>query len=123
MPVRVDEVDLATPERMAANVLSIIPLFLVFAAFMGGMNVAIDAMAGERERGSLEPLLLNPVHRGAVVVGKWLTTVVLACAARDACVCCAFLLVVKRVPLQDLGVKARFDICSPCWACWRPWCR
>jgi len=108
MPVRVDEVDLATPERMAANVLNIIPIFLVFAAFMGGMNVAIDAMAGERERGSLEPLLLNPVQRGAVVTGKWLTTVVLACVAIGVCLG-AFLVAVHRVPLQDLGVKARFD--------------
>lgn len=108
-PVKVDEVDLATPERMAANVLNIIPIFLVFAAFMGGMNVAIDAMAGERERGSLEPLLLNPVQRGAVVTGKWLTTVVLACVAIGVCLG-AFLLAVKRVPLQDLGVKARFDL-------------
>jgi sodium transport system permease protein len=109
MPVRVDEVDLSTPERMAANALQMIPLFVVFAAFMGGMNVAIDAMAGERERGSLEPLLINPVHRGAVVVGKWLTTVVLACAAVLVCLA-AFLVVVNRVPLQDLGVKARFDL-------------
>lgn len=108
-PVRVEEVDLATPERMAANVLNIIPIFLVFAAFMGGMNVAIDAMAGERERGSLEPLLLNPVERGALVVGKWLTTVVLACIAIAVCLT-AFLVAVHRVPLQDLGVKARFDV-------------
>jgi sodium transport system permease protein len=108
LPVRVDELDLATPERMAANVLNMIPLFLVFAAFMGGMNVAIDAMAGERERGSLEPLLINPVQRSAVVLGKWLTTVVLACVAVGVCLV-AFLLVVKRVPLEDLGVKARFD--------------
>jgi sodium transport system permease protein len=108
-PVHVEEVDLATPERMAANVLNIIPIFLVFAAFMGGMNVAIDAMAGERERGSLEPLLLNPVERSALVVGKWLTTVVLACIAIAVCLT-AFLLAVHRVPLQDLGVKARFDV-------------
>ncbi|MFL5346557.1 MAG: ABC transporter permease [Hyalangium sp.] len=107
-PVHVDEVDLATPERMAANILNIIPIFLVFAAFMGGMNVAIDAMAGERERGSLEPLLINPVQRGAVVLGKWLTTVVLACVAIGVCLA-AFLLAVSHVPLQDLGVKARFD--------------
>lgn len=106
--VRVDEVDLATPERMAANILNIIPIFLVFAAFMGGMNVAIDAMAGERERGSLEPLLINPVQRGSVVLGKWLTTVVLACVAIGVCLA-AFLLAVSLVPLQDLGVKARFD--------------
>jgi sodium transport system permease protein len=109
MPVRVEEVDLSTPERMAANALQMIPLFVVFAAFMGGMNVAIDAMAGERERGSLEPLLINPVHRSAVVVGKWLTTVVLACAAVVVCLA-AFLVVINLVPLQDLGVKARFDL-------------
>ncbi|MBN1210390.1 MAG: ABC transporter permease [Myxococcaceae bacterium] len=109
LPVRVDEVDLATPERMAANVLNMIPLFLVFAAFMGGMNVAIDTMAGERERGSLEPLLINPVQRGALVMGKWLTTVVLAGVAVAVCMA-SFLLVVHRVPLQDLGVKARFDV-------------
>jgi sodium transport system permease protein len=109
LPVRVDEVDLATPERMAANVLNMIPLFLVFAAFMGGMNVAIDTMAGERERGSLEPLLINPIQRGALVVGKWLTTVMLACLAVAVCMA-AFLIVVHRVPLQDLGVKARFDV-------------
>jgi sodium transport system permease protein len=107
-PVRVDEVDLSTPERMAANLLAIIPLFLVLNAFVGGMNVAIDAMAGERERGSLEPLLINPVHRGALVLGKWLATVALACIAVFVCMA-AFLLVLKRVPLQDLGVKVRFD--------------
>jgi sodium transport system permease protein len=107
-PVRITEVDLATPERMAANLLTMIPLFLVLTAFVGGMNVAIDAMAGERERGSLEPLLINPVHRGALVVGKWLATVALACTAVLVCMA-AFLLVLKRVPLQDLGVKTRFD--------------
>lgn len=108
MPVKLEEVDLATPERMAANLLTIIPIFLVFAAFSGGMNVAIDAMAGERERGSLESLLLNPVRREALVVGKWLSAVMFATAAATVCLL-AFLLVMKRVPLQDLGVKVRLD--------------
>ncbi|XXF78773.1 ABC transporter permease [Myxococcaceae bacterium GXIMD 01537] len=107
-PVRIDEVDLSTPERMAATALNMIPIFLVFAAFIGGMHVAIDTTAGERERGSLEPLLLNPVPRGALVTGKWLTTVLMACAAVLVCLA-AFLLVTRRVPLQDLGIKARFD--------------
>ena len=107
-PVRVDEVDLSTPERMAATALNMIPIFLIFAAFMGGMHVAIDTTAGERERGSLEPLLLNPVSRGALVAGKWLTTVVMACVAVFICLA-AFLVVTRRVPLQDLGIKAYFD--------------
>ncbi|MCY1082367.1 ABC transporter permease [Archangium lansingense] len=108
MPVKVEEVDLSTPERLAANLLTIIPIFLVFAAFSGGMNVAIDAMAGERERGSLESLLLNPVQREALVTGKWLATVVFACAAATVCLA-AFMVVVTQVPLQDLGVKVRID--------------
>jgi sodium transport system permease protein len=107
-PVVVDEVDLATPERMAAAVLNMVPIFLIFAAFMGGMHVAIDVTAGERERGSLEPLLLNPISRGALVTGKWLATAAMALVALVACLA-AFLLVTRRVPLQDLGIKAHFD--------------
>ncbi|PTL83057.1 ABC transporter permease [Vitiosangium sp. GDMCC 1.1324] len=107
-PVKVEEVDLSTPERLAANLLTIIPIFLVLAAFSGGMNVAIDAMAGERERGSLESLLLNPVQREALVAGKWLATVVFACAAATVCLM-GFMAVMHRVPLQDLGVKVRLD--------------
>ena len=36
----------------------------MMAAFTGGMQIATDSTAGERERGSLEPLLVNPVPRG-----------------------------------------------------------
>ncbi|OJT17031.1 sodium ABC transporter permease [Archangium sp. Cb G35] len=107
-PVRVEEVDLATPERLAASILNMIPLFLVISCFMGGLNVAIDTMAGERERGSLEPLLLNPVQRGTLVVGKWLATTVFSCTM-VVVVAVAFVLVAKRVPLQDLGVKVSLD--------------
>jgi len=106
--LRVDEEDLSTPERTAAGFLNMVPLFLVLAAFAGGMQLASDTMAGERERGSLEPLLLNPTPRGAVVAGKWLATVAMAAGAVLVTLV-AYLLVVKRVPLEDLGVKARFD--------------
>ncbi|GHG80379.1 ABC transporter permease subunit [Comamonas sp. JC664] len=108
MPVRVAETDLSTPERTAAGMLNTVPLFLVIAAFAGGMQVASDTMAGERERGSLEPLLLNPVPRSAVVTGKWLSTLAMAVAA-VVMTLVGYLLVVQRVPLEDLGVKARFD--------------
>jgi sodium transport system permease protein len=52
--------------------LALLPAFLMITAFTGSMNVANDSMAGERERGSLEPLLLNPVSLWDVVFGKWL---------------------------------------------------
>jgi sodium transport system permease protein len=107
-PVRVEDKDLATPEQQAAVILNMIPLFLCLAAFVGGLNVAIDVTAGERERGSLEPLLLNPVSRFAVVLGKWAAAVVASSAAVLVSTI-AFYALVHEVPLQDLGVKARFE--------------
>jgi len=44
--------------------------FVLFAVLMGGLYLAIDSTAGERERGSLEALLSLPVARGSLVGGK-----------------------------------------------------
>jgi sodium transport system permease protein len=52
--------------------LFLIPMFAILSPLLGGMTVAIDSTAGERERGSLEPLLATPVPPGQLVAGKWL---------------------------------------------------
>lgn len=103
-PLQVQEVDYSTPEKNAATLLATIPMFLIMAAFFGGMSVAIDTTAGERERASLEPLLLNPVHRRALVVGKWLATGLVGLLAVSL-TAVGFALAARRVPLEDLGVK------------------
>jgi sodium transport system permease protein len=54
---------------------------MLIAAFTGGLYLAIDSTAGERERGSLEPLLLNPISRRSLVFGKLGATIVFATAA------------------------------------------
>jgi sodium transport system permease protein len=103
--IEVQEEDVASPQKVAAKILNMIPLFLLMSAFIGGMHLAIDTTAGERERGSLEPLLVNPVPRVTLVLGKWLSGVVvtwLALAVSTA----GFVIAVGRVPLQDLGVRA-----------------
>jgi len=69
-PLAVDEVDVSTPAARALAVLGMLSYFIVFATLMGGLYVAIDTTAGERERGSLEPLLTLPVPRRALVYGK-----------------------------------------------------
>ena len=71
-PVKVERVNTATPRQKGAFILFLIPMFAILSPLLGGMTVAIDSTAGERERGSLEPLLGNPVPTGAIVVGKWL---------------------------------------------------
>jgi sodium transport system permease protein len=56
-----------------ANVLiGMMSVFTLVAAFVGGMNIAMDTAAGERERRSLLPLLLNPIRRVDLMIGKWL---------------------------------------------------
>ena len=71
-PVKVDHVNTATPRQKGAFILFLIPMFAILSPLLGGMTVAIDSTAGERERGSLEPLLANPVPIAHLVVGKWL---------------------------------------------------
>jgi sodium transport system permease protein len=72
--VSVAELDVATPQSQALILLNMMPFLIILNIFVGGMNVIIDATAGERERGSLEPLLINPVRRWEFVVGKLLAS-------------------------------------------------
>ncbi len=69
--VRVEERDLADPAARAAQLTTLVPYFVLMAVLYGALGAALDTMAGERERGSLEPLLMNPASRVALVAGKW----------------------------------------------------
>jgi len=66
--------DLATPQSQALIFLNMMPFLITLNIFAGGMYVIIDATAGERERGSLEPLLINPAKRWEFVIGKMLAS-------------------------------------------------
>lgn len=70
-PVEVNERDLASAQARASRFTGIIPMFVIMAVLYGALTAALDSTAGERERGSLEPLLMNPAPHGAIVAGKW----------------------------------------------------
>jgi sodium transport system permease protein len=72
-PIIVQEMDTASPAARALTVLATLPYLLVLVVFMGGFYLAIDATAGEREHGSLEPLLCQPISRTQLVLGKILS--------------------------------------------------
>jgi sodium transport system permease protein len=76
--VELEEVNLASSQARGAQLLFIVPWLALLGAVIGAISVAIDVTAGERERGSLEPLLMNPVPTPALVLGKW--AVVAACS-------------------------------------------
>lgn len=69
-PFTVSKVDLGTPTRSASILYGIMGPLTVFIIFLGSVYVSIDSIAGERERGSLEPLLTTPVERWVLLLGK-----------------------------------------------------
>ena len=78
-PVKVDTVDASTAaERRGGQLAFIIPMFMLQFILAGAMATAIDSTAGEKERGTLEVLLVSPVRRIEVVVGKLLATTLFA---------------------------------------------
>lgn len=74
-PVTVESLDASRPQEQGSGQLAwIIPFFIAVWALAGGQMTALDATAGEKERGTLEALLVAPVRRAEVVVGKFLAT-------------------------------------------------
>jgi sodium transport system permease protein len=107
-PLVVDDVDLSTPTSRATLVLGMLSYIMLVVTLVGGLSLAIDATAGERERGSLEPLLTAPVPREHLIYGK-----VLAAAAFMA-VALGIVMVtlsasIHRLPLEEIGMSANFD--------------
>jgi sodium transport system permease protein len=70
-PLELQEKNLAPSQARGAQLLFIVPWAALIVAVFGALSVAIDVTAGERERGSLEPLLMNPVPVASIVLGKW----------------------------------------------------
>ncbi|HKX19670.1 MAG TPA: ABC transporter permease subunit [bacterium] len=74
LPVVLDERNVATQRQLSGLLLaSLLPFFIAMWAVVGGMSLAVDQAAGEKERGTLESLLVTPPSREAVVVGKFLS--------------------------------------------------
>lgn len=69
-PLAIESLDVSTPQARAGMLLAFIPYFFLFAAIIGAFYLAIDATAGERERGSLEPLLTTAASRSTLIGGK-----------------------------------------------------
>ncbi|MCH9694593.1 MAG: ABC transporter permease [Gammaproteobacteria bacterium] len=108
-PINVDEIDVSTPSGRSAMLLGMMSYFFIFALLMGGMYLAIDTTAGERERGSLEPLLSLPVTRGRLILGKILATCVFMAASLMLSLL-SFYVVLEFMPLEQLGMTPNFTL-------------
>ena len=103
--IAIEAVDVSTPQSQAACILSMAPYLILVSLFVGGMYLAIDSTAGERERGSLEPLLINPVERSELVNGKAAAVLVFTTVALIETLV-GFAIVLNFFPLERyIGVR------------------
>ena len=106
-PINVDDVDVSTPSGRSAVLLGMMSYFFIFGTLMGGMYLAIDSTAGERERGSLEPLLALPVTREQLMLGKIAATCAFMALSLLLSLT-AFFVALKFMPLEQLGMTPNF---------------
>ena len=106
-PINVDSVDVSTPSGRSALLLGMLGYLFMLSLLVGGMNLAIDSTAGERERGSLEPLLALPIDRTTLMLGKIAATCLFMMLAL-ALNLIAFAIALRFLPLAELGMTPNF---------------
>ena len=107
--VQIQHVNTATPKQQGAFLLFLIPMFALIGTVVGSMSAAIATTAGERERGSLEPLLMNPIELRALVLGKWAAVAMLAITTVTLTLA-SFAVAVELVPKDKLATLFQFGI-------------
>jgi len=106
-PIVIRDVDVSTPASRSVLALGTLSYLVLLTMLMGGMYLAIDATAGERERGSLEPLLTVPVRREHLIYGKMLATCAFMTLSLSLTVT-AFAIVLQFAGLERFGMSVNF---------------
>jgi sodium transport system permease protein len=106
-PIVLQNIDVSTPASRSVLVLGTLSYLILLTMLMGGMYLAIDTTAGERERGSLEPLLTVPVKREHLIYGKILATCAYMTLSLTLTVT-AFAIALRFVGLEQFGMSLNF---------------
>ncbi|MBU2881208.1 ABC transporter permease subunit [Psychrosphaera sp. B3R10] len=106
--IHVEENDTSSPSSKSALLLGMLGIMILVAVFVSSTNTAIDSSAGERERNSLELLLMQPVTTLQVVAAKTLNTGLFGVAGGTLSVGLTAL-VIPFIPLHKLGMAFHFD--------------
>jgi len=107
-PLAIEDFDLATPQQSGAIVLFLVAFYALLGSVMGGMAVSLDTTAGERERQSLEPLLMTPARPIELAVGKWIAVSVFNLLVVSVMLC-GFYLTLAYAPLPAVGIPFLFS--------------
>ena len=99
-PVPVNVHPLSSPIKAAGNAFLsfFLPYILITMVLTGGLSAALDSSAGERERRTLESLLLTPARRSRILLGKILAVSAMSLFSAIAAIG-SMLLALTQVPL------------------------
>lgn len=80
--ITIETENVASAEEIGQTILArVLPMLLVFMLSMGAMHPAVDVLAGEKERKTIETILVSGAPREAILAGKYLLVVAAAFAA------------------------------------------
>ena len=106
-PIAVENIDVSTPASRSVLMLGTMSYLVLLTMLMGGMYLAIDTTAGERERGSLEALLTVPVRRQQLIYGKILATCAYMALSLILTVT-VFAIVLRSIGFERFGMSVNF---------------
>ncbi len=103
-PIVIKKVDVADKrENWGEKIGGMIPYFIFMLCLQGAMIPATDLGAGEKERGTLETLLISPIERHKLVLGKFLT--IALAGATSALITVSSMAVWGLVISQGMAIK------------------
>ena len=120
-PIRVADLDVASPAAKALSIIMYLPYLIIVTIFIGGLPLAIDTTAGEKERGTLEPLLAQPIKRSTLLYGK-MTAISLFSGLSLLLLMILLYFLLPLIPFDELGLDLEiqafqfslmFIICLP----------
>src|SRR5690606_22152113 len=107
--VTLRESNVASDQKMGIYILGSLPMLLLISVFIGSVGFSADMTAGERERRSLESLLITPTPSMAIMLGKWLTSVLITIAVLLATMS-LLSIVLNLLPFNQLGLRVDVSV-------------
>ena len=89
-------------------IVSLLPYMVVLFAFSGGMSMAADLVAGEKDKNTLETLLITPVGRNQIVIGKFLSLATVCFLSSSSCL--LGMVIASRLPGNEEMFKGGFGV-------------
>src|SRR5207237_10807969 len=110
-PLPVSVHPLSSPAQAAGNsfLSFFLPYILITMSLTGGLSAALDSSAGERERKTLESLLLTPAPRGQILIGKILAVSLISLTAAIAAIG-SMLIALSQISFGISGQQAQITL-------------